>query len=67
MDNYKVFTFHPTHFPDPKRMVDELNKMGIHLVTIIDPGLKVEKGYFAYDEDVYKRQLYQDQNILCSR
>jgi len=52
MDHYKVFTFHPEHFPQPAEMVADLNKMGIHVVTIVDPGLKVEKGYFASDEGV---------------
>jgi alpha-glucosidase len=44
MDAYKVFTFHPERFPDPKQMIDELKKMGFHLVVIVDPGIKVEKG-----------------------
>jgi alpha-glucosidase len=26
--------------------------MGFHVATIVDPGIKVEKGYFAYDEGV---------------
>lgn len=52
MDNYKVFTFHPEHFPNPKEMVEELKKMGFHVVVIVDPGLKVEKGYFGYDEGI---------------
>ena len=52
MDNYKVFTFSPKDFPDPAGMVAELNKLGFHVVVIVDPGLKVEPGYFAYDEGV---------------
>jgi alpha-glucosidase len=52
MDHYKVFTFSPTDFPKPAEMVAELNKMGFHVVVIVDPGLKVEPGYFAYDEGV---------------
>ena len=50
MDNYKVFTWNPERFPEPKKMIDELKKEGFHLAVIIDPGLKVENGYKAYDE-----------------
>jgi len=52
MDAYKIFTWNKERFPDPKGMTGKLNDMGFHLVTIVDPGIKVEKGYFAYDEGV---------------
>ena len=57
MDAYKVFTFHPERFPDPDYMVEALYKMGFHTAVILDPGIKVEKGYDPYDEGV-KRQLF---------
>ncbi len=52
MDAYKIFTWHPIEFPDPKGMIDKLKSMGFHVVTIVDPGIKVEKGYKQYDEGV---------------
>ncbi|MFZ4521497.1 MAG: TIM-barrel domain-containing protein [Bacteroidales bacterium] len=52
MDSYKIFTWNKERFPQPKTMIGKLNNMGFHLVTIVDPGIKVEKGYFAYDEGV---------------
>jgi alpha-glucosidase len=52
MDHYKVFTFHPQDFPKPAEMVSALKKMGFHVAVIVDPGLKVEAGYSAYDEGV---------------
>ncbi|HUL43585.1 MAG TPA: TIM-barrel domain-containing protein [Bacteroidota bacterium] len=52
MDGYKVFTWDLNRFPDPKKMIDSLRAAGFHLVTIIDPGIKVENGYFAHDEGV---------------
>ena len=52
MDAYKIFTWNKDRFPQPKAMIGKLNDMGFHLVTIVDPGIKVEKGYFAYDEGV---------------
>lgn len=50
MDAYKIFTWHPTRFPDPDKMMEELKEMGFHVVIIVDPGIKVEKGYSAYHE-----------------
>lgn len=52
MDGYKIFTWNNERFPDPKAMTSKLNGMGFHLATIVDPGIKIEKGYFAYDEGV---------------
>ena len=50
MDAYKIFTWNLDRFPQPLAMVRKLNSMGFHLATIVDPGIKIEKGYFAYDE-----------------
>lgn len=52
MDNYKIFTWKKESFPDPKRMIDQMKAMNFHLVTIVDPGIKVEKGYPQYDEGI---------------
>lgn len=56
MDRYKVFTIDKAKFPDMKKLTDDLSEMGIHLVTIIDPGIKVEQGYETYDTGI--RQGY---------
>lgn len=50
MDNYKIFTWNPKGFPDPKRMMDQMKTMGFDMVTIIDPGIKIEPGYKAYED-----------------
>jgi alpha-glucosidase len=52
MDSYKIFTWNKEKFPNPKEMIGKLNDLGFHVVTIVDPGIKIEKGYFAYDEGV---------------
>jgi alpha-glucosidase len=52
MDAYKVFTYDELRFGNIKKMTDELRAMGIKTVAIIDPGVKVEKGYFMYDEGI---------------
>lgn len=52
MDGYKIFTWNRDRFPDPRGMIGKLREMGFHVVTIVDPGIRIEKGYFAYDEGV---------------
>ncbi|HOW26612.1 MAG TPA: glycoside hydrolase family 31 protein [Bacteroidales bacterium] len=52
MDAYKVFTWHPTRFPHPENLVGELKNMGVQTTVIIDPGVKVEKGYHAYEDGI---------------
>ncbi|MGA3014496.1 MAG: TIM-barrel domain-containing protein [Bacteroidales bacterium] len=52
MDSYKVFTWNKERFPDPGLMISKINTMGFHLVTIIDPGIKIEKGYLSYEEGI---------------
>lgn len=49
MDNFKIFTFDPEGFPDPKSLNDYLHDRGFKTVYMIDPGVKAEKGYFVDD------------------
>lgn len=50
MDSYKIFTFHPQEFPDPKGLNDYLHQKNLKAVYMIDPGVKVEPGYFVDDQ-----------------
>jgi alpha-glucosidase len=52
MDSYKIFTWDAERFPRPKWMIDSLRAMGFHVATIVDPGIKIDSGYFAYREGV---------------
>ena len=52
MDGYRVFTWHPNWFPDPKKMLDKLKGQGFKIAVIIDPGIKVDPNYFAYQEGI---------------
>ncbi|MDB5009370.1 MAG: alpha-glucosidase, partial [Mucilaginibacter sp.] len=52
MEDYKIFTWNKQTFPDPKAMIDQLKEMDFHLVTIVDPGIKIEEGYRQYDEGI---------------
>ncbi|RPI27228.1 MAG: alpha-glucosidase, partial [Chloroflexota bacterium] len=54
MDGYRVFTFDPQRFPDVPGLKRDLAGQGIHLVTIIDPGVKRDPGYFLYRQGAEK-------------
>ena len=54
MDNYKDFTVDEEKFPNFPQFVEEMKQRGIHLVPIIDAGVKIEEGYDVYEEGVAK-------------
>jgi alpha-glucosidase len=58
MRGYRVFTFDPERFPDPPGLIAEMGEQGIRIVTIIDPGVKVDE-----DWDVYREG--RDQGFFC--
>jgi len=50
MDGYRIFTINKKRFPDLPKLSQDLLDKSIHLVTIIDAGVKAEPGYCVYDE-----------------
>lgn len=52
MDRFIDFTFDPKRFPDPKAFVEEMSAENIHLVPIVDAGVKVEPGDPVYESGV---------------
>ncbi len=60
MDNFKNFTWRKDRFPDLKKLNAEMLEEGIHLIPIIDAGIRQEEGYGPYDsglrEDVFCRK-----------
>lgn len=50
MDGYRVFTWDKTKFPNPAKLVSDLNNNGFKTVLIIDPGIKVDPNYDAYND-----------------
>ena len=48
MDGYRIFTFNPTTFPNPKAVNRDLHIRGFHSAWMIDPGAKVDPDYFVY-------------------
>ncbi|RMG24485.1 MAG: DUF4968 domain-containing protein [Bacteroidetes bacterium] len=52
MDGFRCFTWDQERFPDPKRMISELEEDGFKTVVIIDPGIKKDKEYFVYQQAI---------------
>lgn len=52
MDQYRVFTFDQKRFPDPAGLHKYVNDNKMKTVYMIDPGIKVEKGYTVYDQGI---------------
>jgi alpha-glucosidase len=50
MDGFRVFTWNRERFPDPAKMISDLRAEGFRVVVIIDPGIKVDPNYFAYND-----------------
>lgn len=54
MEDFKDFTLDPDEFADFPDFVKEMRKQNIHLVPIIDAGVKIENGYDVYEEGIEK-------------
>lgn len=50
MDGYRIFTWDADRFPDPKGMIARLGEQGFRVVTIVDPGVKMDSDYAVYLE-----------------
>lgn len=52
MDGYRVFTWDRERFPEPARLIGDLAGQGFKVVTIVDPGVKVDGQYRVFREGV---------------
>lgn len=50
MQDFLVFTWNEERFPDPEGLMEELHASGFRVVCIVDPGVGIKRGYFAYEE-----------------
>ena len=48
MDVFRSFTWNHERFPDPARLIADLHDQGFKVVTMIDPGIKVDRRYEVY-------------------
>ena len=62
MENYKDFTVDRERFPDFAGLVASMKEQGVHLVPIIDAGVKVEPGYPVYDEGVANNYFCKEED-----
>ena len=62
MKDYKDFTVDTERFPDFKGFTDEMKTENVHLVPIIDAGVKIEKDYPVYEEGVEKGYFCKDED-----
>ncbi len=62
MEDYKDFTVNKENFPDFKAFVSEMKDKNIHLIPIIDAGVKVEEGYDVYEEGVEKGYFCKEED-----
>jgi alpha-glucosidase len=58
MDGYRVFTWDTEAFPDVDGMLARLSDQGFKVITIVDPGIKYEPGYWVFDQA-------RDRDVLC--
>lgn len=62
MERYKDFTINRDSFADFESLVEEMKKENIHLVPIIDGGVKKEDGYDVYEEGKENGYFCKDEN-----
>lgn len=60
MERFKDFTLNHETFPEFPEFVKEMKEKHIHLVPIIDAGVKIEEGYPVYEEGVEKGYFCKD-------
>jgi alpha-glucosidase len=58
MDGYRVFTWDEQAFPDVDGMLRRLGEQGFKVITIVDPGIKAEPGYWVFDQA-------RERDVLC--
>lgn len=62
MEDYKDFTVDEKKFPQFESFVGEMKEQDVHLVPIIDAGVKIEKDYPIYEEGVQEGYFCKDEN-----
>ncbi len=61
MEEFKDFTVNQERFPDFPEFVEEMKQRHIHLVPIIDAGVKIEEGYEVYEEGLEQGYFCKDE------
>eukprot|EP01116_Phalansterium_solitarium_P023891 TRINITY_DN8582_c0_g1_i1.p1 TRINITY_DN8582_c0_g1~~TRINITY_DN8582_c0_g1_i1.p1 ORF type:complete len:926 (-),score=425.77 TRINITY_DN8582_c0_g1_i1:222-2999(-) len=61
-DGKKYFTWDRGYFPEPAQMQKELAGKGRKLVTIVDPHIKRDSGYYVHQEAQNQKMYVRDKN-----
>jgi alpha-glucosidase len=66
MDDYRVFSWNLNRFPNPQKLINNLNNDGFKTIVIIDPGVKKDPDYEIYKEGIENDYFckYIDKNIF---
>ena len=59
MDRYKVFTFDPVKFPDPKGLNDYLHDKDFKAIYMIDPGVAYDSSYYDPQTTEFSYSVYK--------
>ncbi len=62
MDGFRVFTWDEENYEPEGQLIKELAEDGFKAVCIIDPGVKVDEGYFMYDEGIKNDYFAKDKD-----
>jgi len=54
MDDCRCFTWDKRRFPDVQGMLAELHAQGFKAMAIIDPGIKIDPGYWVFREGIQR-------------
>ncbi|NLD62062.1 glycoside hydrolase family 31 protein [Candidatus Sumerlaeota bacterium] len=60
MQDYRVFTWNKKTFSKPAEMCKKLRQKKVRVVTILDPGVKIEPGDKAFDEGLKDEIFLRD-------
>jgi alpha-glucosidase len=59
MDGFRCFTWDEERFPDPAGLIANLHAEGFKVVTMLDPGIKVDPDYWVYADGL-------DKQVFCT-
>lgn len=62
MDGYRDFTINRKSFPNFEKLVEDMKARNVHLIPIIDAGIKKDEGFDTYDEGREKGYFCKDEN-----
>jgi alpha-glucosidase len=60
MHGCRIFTIDEENFGDMADLAEELGRKGVRLVSIIDPGVKCDSGYFLHEEGKQEEVFCRD-------